>query len=162
MFKMFLQLQPAKDITYKYNCWNWLYFLLLWVWLIQCAYSLFCQLYSLDGPYPGFQVVGCRGDAAHPTAAAVWGGTVQSRKETGLHPPPSFLLPSSYLLFIRHCFLKPCIEPSSWFKYFARSWGYNSEQVTHRTSFLKLRDNGEVKQVNQKFQFNRADSLIEK
>ena len=26
MFKIFLQLKPAKDITYKYNCWNWLYF----------------------------------------------------------------------------------------------------------------------------------------
>lgn len=26
MFKIFLQLKPAKDITYKYNCWHWLYF----------------------------------------------------------------------------------------------------------------------------------------
>lgn len=128
MFKMFLQLKPAKDITYKYNCWNWLYFLLLWIWCIWCAAnSLFCQLHSLDELYPVFQTVGSRVDAAHP----LWeGGVLQSRKEAGLLSPfslppslppllPPVFSPSLPYLF----FLSETIYWALWSKYLAKTWG---------------------------------------
>lgn len=87
--KIFFQLKPAKDITYKYNCWHWLYFcyyeydvfdVLLIVYSANCIH--------LREPYPDFQMVGSTVDAAHPTAG--WAGVVQIRKEAGLLFPPLF------------------------------------------------------------------------